>query len=270
MAHYVFPSSQSYSHQQQPVVYTTSNPSAHSAYYGSPVRRHNSFSGHANPQVYGTNPIHHTPSSHGHAGTQYLVVPGGRRSRSRSRSSHGHDHGHGRSHSQSRHHGHGYSVNVTQPVVYTSSPVIDPGHHRSSHRHPSQSSHRSHHSHHHSHSSQPHRSHSRPNSHSHAYGTGYHPGHNRTTSISDRVRNFFGLEPSHSHAHYTTSHGNDGRRRHNSFSGYRDDSKLRRNHSIRTGPWFFGSTDNKRYVDEHGREVDHRGRVIQRIYRPYM
>ncbi|KAF8842283.1 hypothetical protein BDN67DRAFT_401156 [Paxillus ammoniavirescens] len=219
MAHYPFPTAQSHSPYQQPqMVYAASNPSAYGTHYNTPIQRHNSFNGHTNPQVY------HTPSSHGHSGTQYLVVPP---PRSRSRSSHGHGH----SHSQSHHHGHGYSASASQPVYAAPIVVL-------------------------------HRSHSR-SEHSHSHGAGYYPGHQRTISIGDRVRNFFGIEPSH--PHYNTQYGGAGRRRHNSFSGYRDDNRHHRSHS-RSGLWGLGSADNQRYVDEHGREVDHRGRVIHRIY----
>ncbi|KAH7887812.1 hypothetical protein F5I97DRAFT_899312 [Phlebopus sp. FC_14] len=265
MARYVFPSSHPHSPYptyQQPVVYTTSTPS-----YGTPIRRHNSFNGHTSPQVYGvSNAPYYSPSSHGHAGTQYLVVPGHRsRSRSRSRSSHGHGHGHthSRSHSHTPHHQHGHSASVTSPnVVYTSpsAPIYDTGHNRSSsHRHPSHSSHHSHAHSHHSHSPRSH------HSHSHSHAANYYSGHQRTTSFGDRVRQMFGFEPSHSHPHHTSSYGDSGRRRHNSFSGHRDENKLHRTYSTRTGPWFLGSTDNRRFVDEHGREVDHRGRVIHRM-----
>ncbi|KAL4075923.1 hypothetical protein J3A83DRAFT_4370141 [Scleroderma citrinum] len=232
MARYPFPSTQSHSPYHGYAYPPPTTPSAHSHY--STPRRHS----------------HSTPYSPYTPNTQnYLAVPATTSSHhSRNRSSHGHTHTphhHSRTHSQSRsHHGHGAN---TSNVIYTPSTAYShldtPNYH--THRYPSSAhSHHSHHSHAHSHAS------------SHHY-----PTHRRTNSISDRVRRFFGLDPSpHLHPHPVDS----GRRRHNSFSSHRDDTRLRRS-STRTGPWFFGSTDHRRYVDDYGREVDHHGRIIHRF-----
>ncbi|KAI6151986.1 hypothetical protein BKA82DRAFT_699959 [Pisolithus tinctorius] len=256
MSRYVFPStagSHSYSPYQHtvPPLYATSAPSAHS-HSQSPYHsaRRNSLSGHPAPYAYSASQGTHysTPSHHAHNTATHLVVPGtssSHRSRSRSRSSHGHGHPtsthtHSRSHSQSRH---------AQPHVYTPStaPVYLDASHHSTHRYPSTHSHHSHHSHAHSHSS-------------HNY-----PSRQRTTSLGDRFRRFLGLDtPHHPQQQQHYANGNAGRRRHNSFSGYRDDSKLHRTNTTRSGPWFFGPTDNRRYIDEHGRDVDYLGRVIHR------
>ncbi|KAI6047258.1 hypothetical protein EDC04DRAFT_2887065 [Pisolithus marmoratus] len=251
MARYSFPSTAGshspYQHSPQQPFYGTSTPSAHSHAH-SPYHsaRRNSLSGHPSPYAYpatqGTYP------SHANNGANYLTVPGtstSHRSRSRSRSSHGHGHtvpthSHSRSHSQSRH---------AQPYVYTPStaPVhLDPSH-RSTHRYPSTHSHHSHHS------------------HAHSYSSHNYPSRQRTASFGDRVRRFFGLDPQYHHHQPYYANGSTGRRRHNSFSGYRDDSRLHRTNTTRSGPWFFGAADNRRYVDEHGREVDHLGRVIHRF-----
>ncbi|KAG6337371.1 hypothetical protein ID866_1744 [Astraeus odoratus] len=237
MARYAFPTTQSHSPYhgyQQHAMYPPSTPSSHSAYYGTPVRRRNSFNGHTTPHHYTTpNTAYYTSSPYGHNAPTHLAVPGTSSSH-RSRSS------------QSRHHGHGYG---TSHGTYTPSAGSLYADHRSSHRYPSSShSHYSYHSHH---------------SHAHSPAS-HHPTRQRTTSIGDRVRRFFGLDPPHHHS-TSTSYGDGRRRRHNSFSGYRDDNKLHRTHTTRSGPWFFGSTDNKRYVDEHGREVDQYGRVIHRF-----
>ncbi|KAI6003918.1 hypothetical protein EDD15DRAFT_2526427 [Pisolithus albus] len=254
MSRYVFPSTASshspYQHTTQPV-YATSTPSAHSHASHSPYHsaRRNSLGGHPSPYAYSASQgtAYYSPSHHTYNAPAYLTVPGtssSHRSRSRSRSSHGHGytasaHPHSRSHSQTRH---------GQPLVYTPStaPVyLDPSHH-STHRYPSTHSHHSHRSRVPSHSS-------------HSY-----PTRQRTTSLGDRFRRFLGLDgPQHHQHHYTN--GNTGRRRHNSFSGYRDDSGLHRTHTTRSGPWFFGPSEKRRYVDEHGREVDHLGRVIHRF-----
>ncbi|OJA17004.1 hypothetical protein AZE42_00589 [Rhizopogon vesiculosus] len=235
MAQYAFPSSHSPYSTQQPVVYTTSTPShhGHGGYtYGTPLRRATS-AGHA----YTTSPGYTYSTAVPSPGVQYLSVPSTHhRSRSHSRhNSHGH-HGHG----------HGHSASASYPSTYaTTAPVYvqsSSGHHRShsrSHRHPSRSHSQSHHSHHHP-----------SHSHSHGYNGDYHRG--RAPSVGDRVRQFFGMEPSSNSYYY----GDQGRSRHNSFSG--------KNHSTRTGPLIFGSTNPRGYVDKHGREVDHRGRQIHR------
>ncbi|KAI6110475.1 hypothetical protein EDD17DRAFT_1871922 [Pisolithus thermaeus] len=247
MSRYVFPSTTSqspYQHAIQPGYVTSAHSQSHSPYHSA---RRNSLGGHPSPYAYTTSQgtAHYSPSHHAHNAAPYLTVPStssSHRSRSRSRSTHGHGyttstHPHSRSHSQSRH---------AQPHVYTPStaPVyLDPSHH-STHRYPSTHSHHSHRSRVPSHSS-------------HTY-----PTRQRTASFGDRFRRFLGLDgPQHQHYY---ANGSTGRRRHNSFSGYRDDSGLHRTNTTRSGPWFFGPADKRRYVDEHGREVDHLGRVIHR------
>ena len=144
--------------------------------------------------------------------------------------------------------------------------------HHSAYRHPS---HSSHHLPQYVQSAHSHQSHTRSHSHSRPHAPTYHYPRERTPSMSDRIRNFFGMETRPDHysqhhhpPHYPShqyAHSNDHRRRHNSFSGFRDDSRPHRSNSVRAGPWFFGSVDNRRYIDEHGREVDHHGRVIHRM-----
>ncbi|KAG1806885.1 uncharacterized protein HD556DRAFT_349922 [Suillus plorans] len=137
-------------------------------------------------------------------------------------------------------------VQAPQTTQYLSVPN---SHHRSrsqsrhSHSRPRANSH----SHHRSHStSHRHRSHSRP-AHSYAGGGDYHRG--RSVSIGDRFRNFLGMEPS-SNSYYN-SYGNQGHGHHNSqaYGGMRDERRPRKHSG---------------YVDEHGREVDSRGRMIHR------
>ncbi|KAG8218722.1 hypothetical protein J3R82DRAFT_4391 [Butyriboletus roseoflavus] len=207
----------------------------------------------------------YSPSPH----SQYLVPT--QRPRSTSRHSHHRSHDYtvypantGYAHSESGHYNH-------------------PDHHgrsHSSHRHPSHSAHQlphyphqshSHSSHHYSHQHQ--HQHQQPQSHSYAHGQSYHALRERTPSMSDRIRHFFGVDHSDHHSHqphqpHHYPHKDEHRRRHNSFnsySGFRDDSGLHRNNSSRTGPWFFGAVDNRFRLDEHGREIDQRGRVIHRM-----
>jgi len=225
---YAFPTSP---YTQQPVVYTTSSHShqSHGGYpYGTPLRR-TASAGHAytSSPAYGYTAM--TPSQ----GAQYLTVPSSHH-RSRSHSRH-HSGGHGH-----HGHGHGYTTTTSHPVAYTTAtPVYVPsntGHHRShsrSHKHPSHS-----------------RARSQSRYANYPSNNDYYRG--RTASVGDRVRQFFGIEPSSSS--YYNSYGNQGRSRHNSLSGH---------NTTRTGPWMFGST-TRSYVDGHGRECDHRGRPIHR------
>ncbi|KAG0709555.1 hypothetical protein DFH29DRAFT_2869 [Suillus ampliporus] len=242
MSQYPFPSAHSHHSPystHQPLAY---NPSSHSHHghggynYGTPLRRASS-TGHAYPSTpaYGyptAAPLPHV--------TQYLTVPDSSH-RSKSHSRH---RSHSRpAHSSHSHHGHGYSTSASYPVAYApTAPVYaqpSSGHHHStSHRHTS-------------------RSRSRP-AHAYASNGDYYRG--RTPSVGDRVRQFFGMEPSH----YTSGYGDQTRRRHNSFSGVRNEGRHHKNHTTRTGPFIFGSTSSQGYVDEHGREVDHRGRPIHR------
>ncbi|KAJ8590322.1 hypothetical protein M405DRAFT_170566 [Rhizopogon salebrosus TDB-379] len=219
MAQYVFPSTHSPYTTQQPVVYTTSSHSHHGngGYtYGTPLRRATSV-GH----VYTPSPAYGYTTSQP---AQFLTVPST----------------HHRSKSRHRHTSHGHHGHTSYPVTYApTTPVYvqsNTTRHRShsrSHRHPSRSHSQSHHS------------------HSYGYNDDYYRG--RTPSVGDRVRNFFGMDPSSSS--YYNSYGNQGRSRHNSFSGH---------NNTRTGPWMFGSTNSRPYYDNHGREVDHRGRQIHR------
>ncbi|KAN0097372.1 hypothetical protein V8E55_001818 [Tylopilus felleus] len=205
------------------------------------------------------------------SGQQYLnVAPPLARSVSR--------HSHHRAHSHSGHHD--QSVVYPPNVGYsTHSDYQNPLHrhtsrssHHSAYRHPS---HSSHHLPQYVQSAHSHQSHTRSHSHSRPHAPTYHYPRERTPSMSDRIRNFFGMETRpdhysqhHHQPHYPShqyAHSNDHRRRHNSFSGFRDDSRPHRSNSVRAGPWFFGSVDNRRYIDEHGREVDHHGRVIHRM-----
>lgn len=230
MSQYAFPSSKSPYSTHQPIVYAPSHSQhGHGGYYETPLRRASSI-GHtytSSPQ-YGYPTVVQAPQT-----AQYLSVPSSHHHRSSSHSRHSHSRPRASSHSHHGHghgHGHGYSTTATYPVTYaTSAPVyVQPssGHHRShstSHRH---------------------RSHSRP-SHSYASNGDYHRG--RTPSVGDRVRQFFGMEPSSSS--YYNSYGNQGHGRHNSYGGTRDEGRSRKHSG---------------YVDEHGREVDNRGRRIHR------
>ncbi|KAI6119412.1 hypothetical protein EDD16DRAFT_1582029 [Pisolithus croceorrhizus] len=88
-----------------------------------------------------------------------------------------------------------------------------------------------------------HSTHRYPSTHSHHSHRSRVP---RTASFGDRFRRFLGLDGPH-HQHYYAN----GQHR-----AQADDSGLHRTNTTRSGPW--------RYVDEHGREVDHLGRVIHR------
>ncbi|KAG2042927.1 hypothetical protein BDR03DRAFT_942406 [Suillus americanus] len=230
MAQYAFPSSNSPYSAHQPVVYTTSSHSQHShgGYsHGTPLRRASIGHAHTSSPQYGYPTVVQAPQT-----AQYLSVPSTHH-RSSSHSRHSHSRPRANSHSHHGHghgYGHGYSTATTYPTTYaTSAPVyIQPtsGHHRShstSHRH---------------------RSHSRP-SHSYASNGDYHRG--RAPSVGDRVRNFFGMEPSSSS--YYNTYGNQGHGRYNSYGGTRDEGRSRKHSG---------------YVDQHGREVDGRGRPIHR------
>ncbi|KAG1753961.1 uncharacterized protein EDB91DRAFT_427791 [Suillus paluster] len=237
---YVFPSSRSPYSTQQPVVYNTASHAhhGHGGYnYGTPLRRASSI-GHAYPSspAYGYSNVVSQPQA------QFLTVPdSSHRSRSHSRHT---SQSRPRHSSHSHGHGHGYNTTNTYPVTYaTTAPVyVQPSHHDGHHRSHSTS---------HRHTS---RSRSRP-SHYHASNGEYY--RDRTPSVGDRVRQFFGMEPSH-----YSSYGNQTHRRRNSHTGMRDGGH--RNHSTRTGPCLFGSTSSRGYVDGHGREVDTRGRPIVR------
>ncbi|KAG2152161.1 hypothetical protein BD769DRAFT_24009 [Suillus cothurnatus] len=229
MTQYAFPSSHSPYSAQQPIVYSPSSHShshshsqhGHGGYsYGTPLRRTTSGHTYTSSPQYGYPAPVQAPQT-----VQYLSVPSTHH-RSSSHSRHSHSRPRANSHSH-----HGYGTTATYPVTYaTSAPVyIQPasGHHRShstSHRHRSQS---------------------RP-SHSYTSNGDYYRG--RTPSVGDRVRQFFGVEPSSSSSYYN-SYGNQGRGRQNSFSGMRDGGRSRKHSG---------------YVDEHGREVDSRGRLIHR------
>ncbi|KAG2146755.1 hypothetical protein DEU56DRAFT_899608 [Suillus clintonianus] len=225
MSQYPFPSSP-YA-QQQPVVYTSSSHSqhGHGGYnYGTPLRRASS----AGPG-YATSAQYGYPNVVAAPQTaQYLSIPDSHH-RSRSHSRH-------RSHSRPRHSSHsrhgGYSTTTTYPVTYATTaqaPIyIQPS-----------TGHRSHST------SRRHSSHSRP-SYSYASNGDYYRG--RTPSLGDRFMNLFGGKSSNS---YYNSYGNQGHGGHTSYGGMRDE----RRHSNRK---------HSGYVDEHGREVDHRGRPIHR------
>lgn len=231
MNSYAFPSSHSPYSTHQTVAYPTSPHSQHghgSYNYGTPLRRASTGHTYASNPQYGYPPVVQAPQT-----TQYLSVPNSHH-RSRSQSRHSHSRPRANSHSHHGHghgHGHGYSTTATYPVAYaTSAPVYSQpssGHHRSH-----STSHR-------------HRSHSRP-AHSYAGGGDYHRG--RSVSIGDRFRNFLGMEPS-SNSYYN-SYGNRGHGHHNSYGGMRDERRPRKHSG---------------YVDEHGREVDSRGRMIHRF-----
>lgn len=226
MSQYAFPSSNSPYSNHQPVVYTTSSHSQHGhGGYNYGTPLRRASTGHA----YTSSPQYGYPNVVQAPQAQYLNVPNSHhRSSSHSRHSHS-SHSRPRANSHS-HHGHGYSTAATYPVTYaTSTPVyIQPssGHHRSH-----STSHR-------------HRSHSRP-SHSYASNGDYYRG--RAPSVGDRVRHFLGMEPSSSS--YYNSYGNQGHGRHNSYGGMRDEGRSRKHSG---------------FVDEHGREVDNRGRRIHR------
>lgn len=235
MNQYAFPSSPYSAHQ--PVVYTTSSHSqhGHGGYiHGTPLRRASTGHAHTSSPQYGYPTVVQAPQT-----PQYLSVPSShhrstshsghsKRSHSRPRASshshHGHEHGHGYGHVHGQ--GHGYSTTATYPV--TSAPVYIPssGHHRSH-----STSHRQ-------------RSQSRP-SHSYASNGDYYRG--RAPSVGDRVRQFFGMEPSSSS--YYNSYGNQGYGHHGSYGVARDDGRSRKHSG---------------YVDKHGREVDSRGRPVHR------
>ncbi|KAH7930124.1 hypothetical protein BV22DRAFT_1028858 [Leucogyrophana mollusca] len=113
-----------------------------------------------------------------------------------------------------------------------------------SHRRRSTSRSRHHHS-----SSHPNVSYSHAgSSHGHGYvsDSGRHDYYrSHGTSLGDRLRHFFGMD-------YRPS-------------SHRDSGRHHSNHRTRTGPWFFGSKDERGFVDDYGREVDHRGRPIHRF-----
>lgn len=236
MTQYAFPSSHSPYSTHQPIVYAPSSHSqhGHGGYnnYGTPLRRASTGHAHTSSPQYGYPTVVQAPQT-----AQYLSVPGSHH-RSSSHSGHSHSrpranshshHGHG--HGQGQGHGYGYSTAASYPVTYaTSAPLyVQPtsGHHRSH-----STSHR-------------HRSHSRP-SHAYASNGDYHRG--RAPSVGDRVRQFLGMEPSSSS--YYNSYGNQGHGRYNSYGGMRDEGRSRKHSG---------------YVDEHGREVDSRGRRIHRF-----
>ncbi|EGO01979.1 hypothetical protein SERLA73DRAFT_177656 [Serpula lacrymans var. lacrymans S7.3] len=225
----IVPSSSHHGHGHgQPIVYPTSRRSgSHS--------RH----GHRGQEYYtdGT-PVHHSTSLRRHVSAGYQGSYATPVSTAHYTPSSHHSHHHGGGHHHSHSGGANYYTVPASPRLtsgrsrhhHSSSmpPVIDMRKHGNGH-HIVQSDSGRHHGYYDAH----------PSHGSHQY---------RTPSMGERFRSFFGMDPSYS-----------------SRPAYQDPRHHQSKHRTRKGLWCFGAVDHRGLVDKHGREVDHRGRLIHKF-----